>query len=72
MDDVDRTQRSQSFGGAAAAYDRFRPAPPLEALEWLLGANRDTAVDIGAGTGALTRQLVRLVRHVVAVEPDPA
>lgn len=71
MDRGDRSERSQSFGAAAAAYDRFRPEPPPEALEWVLGANRDTAVDIGAGTGALTRQLVRLVRHVVAVEPDP-
>ncbi len=62
--------RAMSFGAIAGDYDRFRPGPPPEALEWLLPGQRRAAVDIGAGTGALTRLLVGDVAHVVAVEPD--
>jgi SAM-dependent methyltransferase len=62
--------RAMSFGAIADDYDRFRPGPPPEVLEWLLPRQRRAAVDIGAGTGALTRLLVGPVDHVVAVEPD--
>jgi SAM-dependent methyltransferase len=66
----DPTARALSFGAIAERYDRFRPGPPVEALRWILSEQRRTAVDIGAGTGALTRLLVGEVRHVIAVEPD--
>jgi len=67
----ERSVRSQSFGAIAEDYDRFRPGPPSNAVAWLLPPGCESAVDIGAGTGALTRVLVRSVPHVFAVEPDP-
>jgi SAM-dependent methyltransferase len=54
----------------AEAYDRFRPGPPPAALAWVLTAPVGTAADIGAGTGALTRELAGRADRVVAVEPD--
>jgi SAM-dependent methyltransferase len=62
--------RATSFGSIALDYDRYRPGPPDEAVRWLLGGHRGVAVEIGAGTGALTRALVGEVDRVVAVEPD--
>jgi SAM-dependent methyltransferase len=66
----DRSIRALSFGAIAEEYHRFRPGPPREAVRWVLAGDREAAVDIGAGTGALTRELVRFVHHVTAVEPD--
>ena len=63
-------ERSQSFGAIAEDYDRFRPGPPDKAVDWLLPAGCQVAVDVGAGTGLLTRVLARKVPRVVAVEPD--
>jgi len=63
-------ERSQSFGAIAEDYDRLRPGPPDEAVDWLLPAGCQVAVDLGAGTGLLTRMLARNVPRVVAVEPD--
>ena len=51
-------------------YDRVRPGPPDEALDWLVPQNCQTAVDIAAGTGLFTRALRRRVADVIAVEPD--
>jgi ubiquinone/menaquinone biosynthesis C-methylase UbiE len=63
-------ERSRSFGSIAEDYDRLRPGPPDEAVDWLLPAGSQVAVDVGAGTGLLTRVLARKVPRVVAVEPD--
>lgn len=60
---------ADSFGAEAAAYERGRPEYPDEAIAWLIG-DAERVADIGAGTGKLTRVLVRLGRAVVAVEPD--
>jgi len=66
----DRAVRAKSFGAIAEDYDRFRPGPPAAAVDWILPRQCDSVVDIGAGTGALTRLLVDRARHVTAVEPD--
>src|SRR5262245_6339605 len=59
-----------SFGAVAGEYDRLRPSPPSEAVDWLLPARRDVVVDLAAGTGLLTRALAGKVGQVIAVEPD--
>jgi SAM-dependent methyltransferase len=66
----EKARRAASFGGAADHYERFRPGPPLEAVEWILPERARTVVDLGAGTGALSRLLVGRVEEVIAVEPD--
>lgn len=71
MKQDERSQvQSKSFGEVAENYDRYRPGPPGDAVEWLLPANATDVLDVGAGTGGLTRQLVTRVPHVRAVEPD--
>lgn len=65
-----RSERSTSFGTVAGDYDRLRPGPPPAAVDWLLPGRRDLVVDLGAGTGLLTRPLAAVAGHVIAVEPD--
>jgi SAM-dependent methyltransferase len=62
--------KATSFGQVADDYDRVRPSPPDEALDWLVPRNCEIAVEIGAGTGLFTRALQRRVAQVIAVEPD--
>lgn len=59
-----------SFGAVAAEYDRLRPAAPPEAVDWLLPTAPDVVVDLGAGTGLLSRAVAPKARHVIAIEPD--
>lgn len=60
---------ARSFERAAEAYEAARPSYPDALLDALpLGADA-TVLDLGAGTGKLTRVLVRRYAHVVAVEP---
>jgi SAM-dependent methyltransferase len=54
----------------AEEYERFRPGPAPIVVDWLLPAGAQRVVDLGAGTGALTRLLVGRVAEVIAVEPD--
>ena len=61
---------SRSFGAVADDYDRLRPGPSPEALDWLLPESATDVLEIGAGTGILTRLLAERVAHVTAVEPD--
>jgi SAM-dependent methyltransferase len=65
-------QRALSFGTAAADYDAGRPSYPQEALRWVLPDGAERVLDLGAGTGKLTRVLLELGVDVVAVEPDEA
>jgi SAM-dependent methyltransferase len=65
---------AQSFGAAAAEYERVRPDWPPAAVDRaaaLLGLTRDAeVVDLAAGTGKLTRLLGERFNRIVAVEPD--
>jgi SAM-dependent methyltransferase len=58
-----------AFAEVAGAYERGRPTYPEEAVRWLLGDEPRDVVDLGAGTGKLTRVLVALGHRVTAVEP---
>lgn len=64
--------RARSFGSVAEAYDRGRPAYPSEAVAWLAGGEAKVVLELGAGTGKLTRQLVDQGHAVFATEPDEA
>jgi len=69
----DRAQaRARSFGSVVDAYDRGRPTYPREAAAWLAGERPVTVLELGAGTGKLTGQLVALGHDVHATDPDEA
>jgi SAM-dependent methyltransferase len=60
---------AQSFDRAALEYERARPGWPEEALDLVPVPPEATVLDLGAGTGKLTRVLARRYRRVFAVEP---
>ncbi len=60
---------ARSFGAVADAYERARPGYPAEAAEWLTGSGR-RVLELGAGTGKLTEQLLALDHQVVASDPS--
>ncbi len=61
------------FASAADLYERARPSYPQDAVDWLVAQTElgpsHTVVDLGAGTGKLTRLLLPSGARVVAVEP---
>jgi SAM-dependent methyltransferase len=63
-----RTEQARSFGAAAEVYERARPPYPPEAVDWLLADAGRCVLDLGAGTGKLTRELVARGLDVTAVE----
>lgn len=67
---------ASGFGAGAASYERGRPGYAEDLVAWLadrlgLGPGR-SLVDLAAGTGKLTRELVGSGADVVAVEPVEA
>jgi SAM-dependent methyltransferase len=68
---TDRSDRAASFAAVADAYARSRPGYPDDAVRWLVGEPPVDVVDLGAGTGKLTRSLVDLGHRVTAIEPLP-
>jgi SAM-dependent methyltransferase len=63
------TSPALSFGSVADAYDRARPGYPREAAAWLAGATSARVLELGAGTGLLTADLVALGHRVLATDP---
>jgi trans-aconitate methyltransferase len=65
-----------AFGDWAALYQQFRPAYPAEAFDRLrtaMGTGRmEMCVELGAGSGQATADLLDLFACVEAVEPDAA
>jgi SAM-dependent methyltransferase len=72
---VDLHPATRGFEAAGERYERGRPEYPPAAVGWLVAqlglAARPGArvLDIGAGTGKLTRPLLERGLHVIAVEP---
>jgi SAM-dependent methyltransferase len=66
----EKAERSESFGAVASTYLRYRPGPPEVAIGWYLPERVEHVVDLGAGTGALSRLLLDRADRVSAVEPD--
>src|SRR3954470_13577831 len=70
---MDEDRFRESFGSVAEAYERGRPSYPEAAVDLLtrqldLSAG-STVIDLAAGTGKLTRELVPRFKRVIAVEP---
>ena len=64
---------AQGFAVDTRRYQRARPGYPAEAIEWALGevgvGHGAAVVELGAGTGKLTSDLVVRGLQVIAVEP---
>jgi SAM-dependent methyltransferase len=70
MDAETKTAHARSFDASADSYERARPGYPAAAVDWLI-PRPGRVLDLGAGTGKLTRQLVAAGHEVIAVEPLP-
>lgn len=68
MDDSKLTV-ALGFGRAARDYELGRPEWPAEVVDVAALDAGATVLDLAAGTGKLTRALVRRFAHVIAVEP---
>jgi ubiquinone/menaquinone biosynthesis C-methylase UbiE len=67
---------ARSFELVADVYERARPEYPAEAVAWIVREldlrEGRKVLDLGAGTGKLTRALVQTGARVTAVEPGEA
>jgi SAM-dependent methyltransferase len=52
-------------------YERGRPGYPASAVRILDDPGSKRVLELGAGTGKLTRLLIQDHAHVLAIEPDP-
>ena len=62
--------RAESFGAAAATYDRLRPSPPAALIDDLVALAPTRVLDIGCGTGKLAAPLAARGLDVLGVEAD--
>ena len=71
---TEKAAAGDQFGNAAREYELGRPQWPAELIDQVsgeLGLGADaTVLDLAAGTGKLTRDLVPRFGRVIAVEPD--
>jgi SAM-dependent methyltransferase len=69
MDADEARRRAASFGTVAQTYAQNRPDYPPEAVAWLAGESAANVLELGSGTGKLTRSLLSLGHRVVATDP---
>lgn len=67
---MEALDRATSFGADVAAYELGRPDYADTHVAWLLEGVSGQVCDLAAGSGKLTRVLLRLGHDVVAVDPD--
>ena len=67
---METTPRRLTFGAHADEYELARPEWPVEVARWFVPEDAALVVELGAGTGKLTRAVAELGVRVVAVEPD--
>jgi len=72
VDDDTRRSRGAAFSAVADDYERSRPGYPDAAVEWMVGTQPLRVLELGAGTGKLTRSLVARRHSVVATDPSAA
>jgi SAM-dependent methyltransferase len=74
MEDPERLVRRLTFGAAARAYDAIRPGYPPRLVKALIVraglGSASTVLEIGCGTGQLTRDLVRTGCAILCLEPS--
>jgi len=63
-------QRAESFGADAERYDRARPGYPEALLEALLTGGVISVLDVGCGTGIVSRLFQARGCKVLGIEPD--
>ena len=69
MDESQRRRLGRSYGTVADVYDRTRPGYPEDAVDWLVGTQQRRILELGAGTGKLTRALRDRGHLVCATDP---
>lgn len=69
-DEAHRAQQAAAFTAGAAQYEDARPSYPSVVTELL--APYHQILDVGAGTGKLTRQLAQCGHEVYALDPSAA
>lgn len=70
MDPATRGRLKGTFGVAARRYASARPSYPDSVVDWLVGVTARAILDLGAGSGALTKALVSRAGTVIAAEPS--
>jgi SAM-dependent methyltransferase len=64
-------RRASSFGDDAERYDRVRPPYPVELIDALMAERPTTVLDVGCGTGIVSRLFTARGCDVLGLEPDP-
>jgi SAM-dependent methyltransferase len=72
IDPIQRAKQANSFGSAAQAYELARPGYPRAAVHDVLPDGPRRVLDLGAGTGKLSRVIAAEGHEVICVDPDPA
>lgn len=68
---MEPTEPATSFGNDVAAYDLGRPDYDRDHVAWMLCDIEGPVLDLGAGSGKLSRTIADLGFSVIAVDPDP-
>lgn len=66
----EQRDHAESFGADAEQYDRARPTYPASVLDYLGAFEGVRVLDVGCGTGIVSRLLVARGCSVLGVEPD--